>query len=470
VATAFTLRQDQVAQRPARGDALVWGTLVVSTVTLYALALARREPSLLFAAAGAAAVQLAFAWRLEAGVLLIVAARPAMDVWSDTTVATLGGSALNPASVLGLLVIVIGTPYLLERWPEVRRAPALKPFIAFALIAAVGIAVAPEKGVAATEWLRLAGILVTYALAYLAASSSRRAVYRLAGAVAASAALPILVGIWQWMQGDGRVIDGLHRVTGTFLHPDPYGIYLALIIAAMLPLLFRKAALAVAGSIVMIPLGAVLIASATRTGWVMVLFAVLIVGLIRHRVLLLVAPLALMLLVVAVPGISTRFADITNPKQTTYGPGSSLHSRFSLWQDNLPKARQRPLTGLGLGAIVLSSTDSSHVHSDYVRALVETGIFGFATYVWLLIAAVVGSARSVKRLRGSPDRVLEGIALGGLATGLCFLLASADSNLMTQVAVSGTAWAMFAAAHAAGRLAPVSPRGGRIRQASLRSR
>ncbi|MDX6553639.1 MAG: hypothetical protein QOH74_2127 [Gaiellales bacterium] len=471
MATSFTAPySDRTMSRPVRGDALVWGTLVVSTVALYAVALVRQEPGLLFAAAGAAFLQLVFAWRLEAGVLLIVAARPALDLWSDHTVASVGGSDLNAASMLGLFVILIGTPYVIERWSEVRHAPALKPFIAFALIAAVGIAVAPAKGVAATEWLRMCSILMTYALAYLAALSSRAAVYRLVWAVALSAALPVAVGLWQWAHGSGRLIGGLHRVTGTFLHPDPYGIYLALVIAAILPLLFRRPALAVVGTIAMLPLTAVLIASSTRTGWVMVLLAVLAVGMIRHRVLLAVTPLALLVLVLAVPSLTARFDDITNPKQTSYGPGSSLHSRIGFWRDNLPKARQKPLTGLGLGAIVYQSEDSAHVHSDFVRALVETGVFGFVAYLWLLAAALGGCWRSFRRLRGSPDRVLEGVALGGVATGICFLLASSDSNLITQVAVAGTAWAMFAAAHAAGRFAPANPRAGAARWAPLLNR
>jgi O-antigen ligase len=202
----------------------------------------------------------------------------------------------------------------------------------------------------------------------------------------------------------------------------------------------------------------------------MVLLAVLAVGMIRHRVLLAVTPLALLVLVLAVPSLTARFDDITNPKQTSYGPGSSLHSRIGFWRDNLPKARQKPLTGLGLGAIVYQSEDSAHVHSDFVRALVETGVFGFVAYLWLLAAALGGCWRSLRRLRGSPDRVLEGVALGGVATGICFLLASSDSNLITQVAVAGTAWAMFAAAHAAGRFAPPNPRAGAARWAPLLNR
>jgi hypothetical protein len=57
------------------------------------------------------------------------------------------------------------------------------------------------------------------------------------------------------------------------------------------------------------------------------------------------------------------------------------------------------------------------------------------------------------RTRRVQSRLLRVAALVGVATSVCYILASGDSNLMTQVAVSGTAWALFACAHAAGRVA-----------------
>ena len=86
-------------------------------------------------------------------------------------------------------------------------------------------------GSAATEWFRLTSILVIYALAYLSATT-RAAVARLLAAVLLSALLPVAVGLVQLERGGTRQIGDYHRLTGTFLHPDPYGIYLALIVVA----------------------------------------------------------------------------------------------------------------------------------------------------------------------------------------------------------------------------------------------
>src|SRR6478736_5932962 len=140
----------------------------------------------------------------------------------------------------------------------------------------------------------------------------------------------------------------------------------------------------------------------------MVGIGLLALGLVRYRWLLLVMPLAAALALTAVPTTSARFNDISNPKvqAATRRPGNSFNSRVQLWRNNLPYARQKPITGQGLNFIVERTSDNAHVHSDYVRALVETGMFGLVAYIVLLLTA-----------RG------------------------------------GTAWALFACAHAAGRVA-----------------
>jgi O-antigen ligase len=158
------------------------------------------------------------------------------------------------------------------------------------------------------------------------------------------------------------------------------------------------------------------------------------------------------LVALAIPTTSSRFNDIRAPRQTTYGTGNSFQFRVTLWRENLPKAREKPLTGLGLNAIAQTNSNAERVHSDYVRSLVETGVFGFAAYLWLLIAAVLGCARNLRRIGRSGSRTLRVGALSGLTVAICYMVASGDSNLMTQVAVSGTAWTLIACGHAAGRI------------------
>jgi putative inorganic carbon (hco3(-)) transporter len=433
------------------GGALVWGAAIGLAAVVYGTAIATGNVELLLAGGMCLAIPLAFAWRLDVGVLLLVLARPSLDLFAERSLASVAGLELNPASVLAVLVIAIGVPYMIERWRELRHAAAVGPYLAFAAVAAVGILVAPSKGSAVTEWLRMFSILVTYSLAFLA-TSSRAAVRRLLSAIIVSALVPAFVGVWQFSRGGAVVIGEFNRSTGTFVHPDPYGIYLALVIVTAL-------AVALGGRgrwrwlslFALAPLGIAIVGSYTRTAWVMVALGMIVLGAIRYRILLALAPVVVVLLVLLVPTTSSRFNDIRDPRQTTYGTGNSFQFRVTLWRENLPKAREKPLTGLGLNAIRQNDSHAEPVHSDYVRSLVETGVFGFAAYLWLLLAAAFGCVHSLRRVGRSGSRTLRIAALSGLTVSICYMLASGDSNLMTQVAVSGTAWTLIACGHAAGR-------------------
>ena len=450
-----------IVQRPLRGGPLVWATVLAMAVAGYGVGLASGRSELLLAAGLVVAVPLVFAWRLEGGVLLLVLVRPSLDLFADRTLASYHGVALNPASVFAVLVIAVGTPYMIERWRLLRRAPSIYPYLLFAGIAMIGVSVAAATGPAVTEWMRLCAVLVTYALAYLAVNSPA-AVARLLAAIVASAVMPAAVGIGQWATNSTQAIGDLNRATGTFLQPDPYGIYLAVATVTALALVFaargpwRWLALAVAAMA-----GMALVLSYTRTGWVMVVLGALVL-----------VPVAIVIAFVALPGVQSRVQSVNQQQELQYGTGDSFHTRVELWRQNLPKAEQKPLTGLGLGSIVQETDTAAHVHSDYVRALVETGVFGFLAFVWLLLSAAVGCAFAMRWARRSGSVPLQAAAVAGFAVAVAYILASGDSNLMTQSSVSGAAWALIACAHAAGtvgrdRVAPRPLPAARARRARL---
>ena len=65
-----------IVQRPPRGGALVWATVLAMAVAGYGIGLASGRSELLLAAGLVVAVPVVFAWRLEAGVLLLVVVQP----------------------------------------------------------------------------------------------------------------------------------------------------------------------------------------------------------------------------------------------------------------------------------------------------------------------------------------------------------------------------------------------------------
>jgi O-antigen ligase len=454
-----TLRPPRIGPLP--GGGLTWTATVAVSVVLLLAAAALGDSRVFMAAAACAVFGIVFAIRPALGVALIVIIRPSLDLWADKPLASIGSTQLNPASLMALMFIAIGGAYVIERWPDVRRAPVVRPYLGLAVMAVLSIAVAPSKGGAITEVLRLLSVVVLYLAAY-AVIRDRRGLIRIAAAVLASLAMPTVVALWQFAHGGSTVIGEIGRSTGTFLHPDPFGIFIAFMLAFLLPLAITPRFPYRGVLICTVPLVALaLISSYTRTGWVGFMFGMAVLAFVRYRRLLVVGPLLLVLVAAAVPSTVHRFSDL-NSGRTHYGPGNSLRARYDLWRQNLPKVLHNPVLGNGFKSIVedTSATDANgvntvqgaHSHSDFVRAVVELGVPGLVFFTWLLFGSVKACSRSLKRATAARDPVLTALSLGALAATSAYTLMSFDSNLMTQVAVSGTMWTVAALGHAAGRV------------------
>jgi O-antigen ligase len=456
------LRGPRIGALP--GGGLVWSATVAVTLVLV-IASAGLHDGRVFLATGACALfGIVFAVRPALGVAAIVIVRPSLDLWADRPLASIGSIQLNPASLMALMFIAIGGAYVIERWPDVRSAPVARPYLGLAVMAVLSISVAPSKGGAATEVLRLLSVVVLYLAAY-AVIRDRRGLARMTAAVIVSLATPTAVAMWQFAHGGSTVIGEVGRSTGTFLHPDPFGIFMGFMAAFLVPLAITRGVRYRGLVLLALPfVGLALLSSYTRTGWVGFLFGVAVLAVVRYRALLVVGPLLLVLIAAAVPSTVHRFSDLTSGR-THYGPGNSLRARYDLWRQNLPKVAHNPVLGNGFKSIVEDTSGTAgpaangvnvvpgaHSHSDFVRAVVELGVPGLVFFTWLLFGSVRACSRSLQRATAARDPVLIALSLAALAATSTYVLMSFDSNLMTQVAVSGTLWTVAAVGHAAGRV------------------
>jgi putative inorganic carbon (HCO3(-)) transporter len=432
-------------ERTLAPGVLTWLTASVLAGTLIAAAAVTGTGELFWAAAGCTLLATTFAVRPDVGLMILVLTRPSLDLWADRSLATVVGLRVNVASLTAVTLILVGGVYMAERWGTVRRSPVILPFVLFVAIAGVSMVVGPSGG-AVYEWLRLLSLFVLYGVCYVVIRTLGNA-RRFALVVLASAAVPVGVGVYQTMEGGTRVIAEFGRATGTFLHPVPFGIFLGLLISFATPLLFSRALPLVFRLAAPLALVA-LVGTYTRTAWIGALVGLLLVGIQRHRSLLLLAPVTVAVIAFAVPSTVTRSSDVSDDPSSLGGAGSSIDARFTQWDVNLPKIQRNPVVGQGLKAI--AENQGALVHNDYLRAAVETGVFGLAAYVWLLLAMLRGSYATMRQALQRTDRLSYSIALGSLAAGLAFVIMSATSNLMTQVVVAGSFWCIAAIGHAAG--------------------
>lgn len=409
-------------------------------VTLAAMAVGvDRSTAIVPAVVGVgAAFVVAALWRFELFVVGVLVLRASLD-----GVKPGGGSgAVEPAMVLGYLVVVASLLWLARprdgRWSR----PSSITWCALALLGAGALSVvaAVDRVAAALDVARVAA-----AVALLAVLDrfiqSRRVLRAVVAAVFASAVIPVGVALFQAAGGGGsRVIDGFSRVRGTFVHPNPLALYLTLLLVmgvALLPNLrswyrWLMLAFVVLG-------GGVLVATYARGAWIALVAGILVAALLQRRwwVVGLLA-VGLVLTAVAVPSVAQRFADVGRADRASGDASNSLSWRVQYWDRSLDLFPESPVIGVGLGMVAARLPEGVPPHNDYIRVLVETGVVGEVAFIGLLVAMSTTAVRSVRHARDGFER---GIATGYAGVVVAFGVLAITANVLTQVAVL---WYLFA--------------------------
>ena len=271
-----------------------------------------------------------------------------------------------------------------------------------------------------------------YALLQVDKPDARR-LRLLLGLIIGSAVVPLLYGGYQLVNGTGRqnLLHGGLRIQSTFDHPNDYGFYLVVVIVAawgLYNVLEGRARLLVTGLAVAC-LGSVAL-TLSRSAYAALGFVILVVGW-KHRRLLLGLAVFGGAIVLAIPRVVTRVTDLLNPR-TGDNHGNSLLGRLSIWSGEFEQFRQRPFTGHGWGFTLASQDKASH--NDYLRLMVEGGIFGLFTIVALMIS-VLRNALHAARGRLDLPRAYLGLALG-------YVIGSGVTNTIGKGAYQFYFWLM----------------------------
>ncbi|MEA2423507.1 MAG: hypothetical protein QOF55_2606, partial [Thermoleophilaceae bacterium] len=322
---------------------------------------------------------------------------------------------------------------------------------------------------------RLGAVFVIFGLAAWTVRSVRR-LEILIDAILVSSVIPIIYAFDQLATG-GTVtrpgVDSPPAVEGTFTHPNHFAFYLVVVLTLALSRLLeaRRLATRVLLGGLLVAGGACLFLTYTRSGWIGFGLAVLVMGALRHRALMLAAPVLLVLAAIALPGatdkVQQRFGDLTS--QSEAASENSWSWRTGQWRRMLPYGSHKPLTGEGFGSytelttkrfgiedrqyptIVVgrdgSLTRGFSAHNDYVKMFVELGVPGLVLWCLVLIG-LLGSALAARRVRA-----LDGPATAMAAIAVMLMAVSASDNLQGYSVVLAAAFALSGAlagvAHAA---------------------
>ena len=398
----------------------------------------------------AAAAAVVFAWlvfaRFELFVLTILAMRAALDAFGGL------GGGLGAAGAVSVIFLCVGTIWLFAE-PISQRVPVptfVWPVAAFVGASALSVLVAKNQIGAIEDVIRFA-TLVLIVLVLNQLVTTERALKHLLVAVYVSLAIPALVAAYQTVTKTGyHVSASFSRVRGTFDHPNPFAIYLTMLIvmgvALVLKVQRRAVKLLLLGAIGVS--GTFLLLTYTRSAWIATLAGLLVVAFYQGKRLVPILGFAVVLVVMLVPSVASRFSDLSTETTQSGAAGNSLVWRFEYWQQAL-ELSENPIIGAGLRTVQASTDVSKEPHNDFIRVYVETGLIGLSAYLWFLVSLARSARRSIRNTRTPLE---HSVAVGFAGCLAAFLLLSLVSNVISQLVILWYFLAFAVAAAAGPRL------------------
>jgi O-antigen ligase len=366
-------------------------------------------------------------------------------------------SGLDPAGALAILFILVAFFWLLTRMREGRKSPPASIhrvcLILFAGAGFLSIIDSASPSISLLEAIRVTAVVVMLAVLEVMLVD-REMIKKLVTSIYVSALIPVGYTMFEVLTHHAQFTSGgFSRFEGTFSQPNPFAIYLTMLIvmgAALFPHLSDRKKLGM-GVLLFFSL-VCLYYTFTRSAWiacVIGLFAVAFMG--RRRLMLGLMVAGIMVSLVALPSIAGRFADLGTSTSAAGYASNSLAWRFDYWSDVLPLANKDPITGIGLNMSSYETSQQKEPHNDFLRAYVETGIVGTIAYLALLASMVLVARDSMRFTKKRAWTYERSIAVGFASCVIAFVIISIVSNVITEVIVLWYYVAFAAAAYAVTR-------------------
>lgn len=397
--------------------------------------------------------------RFKAFVLLLLAIRPSIDLikLSGDPTGTAGSAGtvprgVDPSSMLAVLFLVAALLWWAARAAEGKATVpgrlgwALVAFGATSYLSVIGSA---RPASSALEATRILSVVVMF-LVLEQLLRDERSVRVVLGTCFVGLLFPLAYTLFGILTGNppSEVAGSFSRLTGPFNQSNTFSRYLAFMIimaVALYPHVGRRLRLPAVAVVALS--GIFLVMTLTRTGMLGAVIGVALVALFqgRHRILLGMGVFGVIALLV-LPGVGERFGtvDASSELGSTSPTGNTVEWRLEYWAEVLPLANENPVTGIGLTMTQYGTAAQKQPHNDFLRAYVETGIVGFATFLGVIFSLVSTTWAAVRvSPRGSPRRA---VAAGAFGCAVAFSLSAAFANVMSNVV---SLWYLFAFAAAA---------------------
>lgn len=373
------------------------------------------------------------------GFIVFLLIRPLLDPFRYT-----GFAGITVLSLTGVFLAVLMV-FLILTNKKIKIVPPtpIKSMYLFLALASITVLQSKEKFLSFESVLKILTILGMYFLSFNLVKSIKDA-RLLIRTVVYSSAIPIGVGLFQIAKKIGIQQGGFSaaRINSVFVLSNVFAIYLATVLILSLYLfLDSKVKRKEKTWLGFLFLGGLicLIKTYTVSAWLMFFSGILIVSFFNKKLLRIIIPLGLLIALIFHKGFQERIQSITEEKK--YGFNSVVFRKEINKQLLTNAFPQHPVTGFGIGtAQKVSSkyTDFSMLpHSDIVRMMIETGLFGASLYLFFMFSVFIRSVSDLKNKRFLfYDAVFFSIFTG-------YMVLSLGSNTFFYVVTSGYMFCCF---------------------------
>jgi O-antigen ligase len=382
----------------------------------------------------------------------------------------IGPTTVNLSVVVVLLMDIIAFIYLGILWIEKKLVIdriggllmtwvlSLAPWV---YLSSLQFGVAGLTGV--REWVRLLSLVLLYLVVSMIA---RRINYeRVINACLLSLTVPLAITYYQIIFSLGQSSSVGIRAFGTTVHPNNLATFLVVMIALTIWKLGKRhprkglwIRRALWSGLLLLELPA-LIAPISSNGWLM--FGVFLLGIAvfsqgrRLKILAISIGIAALVLFIFISSeniniskeIMQNLEDLGYQSSSTTGNSGSLEGRFRMWGKLIDVWRAHPIRGYGLDSTnFVNPVVGLGAHNDFLRYLVEGGVFGLLLFVLFQVAV----GWQLFRLRQQKtDSHLHFLAAIGFGLFAAWVIGSIGDNLIGQTVFQVYFWSILATVSAA---------------------
>lgn len=401
-----------------------------------------------------------FLFKFELAFLIFLAIRSSLDIFTNVGIC-IGPMNLNVPAGLSLFIDLMGLFYLGFNLALMRRIiidRIGRAFFLWLIVLIFWVFLAYHNFgiqglIGLREWVRLFSLFMIYILTLQLVRS--KGFNYVINYLFLSLLIPLSVGFYQLAFHKGRMVHGVHRIFGTFTHPNVFALYLILFIGLTIwKLKFAKKKL----FWLLLLLGEVIALVNTFSIGGLAMAAILFIFVFSEEARKRKKTIGLLAIVML--GLFAGFLFL----QSRYGqmrieglkrtPSlsevikkervmNSFTWRIVHWKLLIDKCTEKFLLGYGL------HTSSNFVspwhaepHNDYIRFLVETGIIGLIIFISFL--AIVGS-KLIKKYQSSTNYSYKFLTFITISIFFSWLVGSMMNNHITATSFHFYFWPLLAA-------------------------